>query len=344
MKRYLFIICLIVNLLLSFLIPFNNSYTLSYKDTITSIIEIDINQTYIPVPNTKTLEIEIPSKLSFQSYYFSQDISEFKNTYSQEPSRITIKPDSLGNEILIVRWKNVNEPIEIKTSFEAKTSINIQAIESNIAYPYYNIPEKMQMYLTSTDLVQSDNKTIKNKAEELIKDIDTWHLAVMRILSWVNNNMEYIAEVPQPTSINAYNKKKGNCSSFSNLSAALLRSVGIPVRIIGGITFDELWTIYFQNTRITQKNGEERHSWIQVWYADIGWVDYDVASPFLGITSRYIIQNIGLDSYEAQKKWRFSKGYRPKESEEITRKFGFDEISQEPIVISYNSQYYFPNR
>ena len=71
MKRYLFIICLIVNLLISFLIPFNNSYTLSYKDTITSIIEIDINQTYIPVPNTKTLEIEIPSKLSFQSYYFS---------------------------------------------------------------------------------------------------------------------------------------------------------------------------------------------------------------------------------------------------------------------------------
>ena len=79
--------------------------------------------------------------------------------------------------------------------------------------------------------------------------------------------------------------------------------------------------------KITQKNGEERHSWIQVWYPDIGWVDYDVTSPFLGITSRYIIQNIGLDSYEAQKKWRFSKGYKPKESEEIMRKFYFDDIS-----------------
>ncbi len=64
---------------------------------------------------------------------------------------------------------------------------------------------------------------------------------------------------------------RGFCEQFASAAAVLLRSVGIPTRLVTGYSHGDLSAE--PGKRLMR--AANAHAWIQVWYPGIGWIDND---------------------------------------------------------------------
>lgn len=64
---------------------------------------------------------------------------------------------------------------------------------------------------------------------------------------------------------------RGFCEQFASAAVVLLRSAGIPARLVTGYSQGDLTTD--SGKRVMR--AADAHAWIQVWYPGIGWVDDD---------------------------------------------------------------------
>ncbi|HEX9971022.1 MAG TPA: transglutaminase-like domain-containing protein, partial [bacterium] len=122
--------------------------------------------------------------------------------------------------------------------------------------------------------------------------------AVQRILSWVIDHMNYVLTPQDYGAMYSFKTGKGNCQNYSHLSAALMRAVGIPARIVNGITLKQPYTVKMKDGSMTLKMAEGRHSWIEVYFPDLGWVPFDPQQTQLFVSNRFIRVEVGLDNEE----------------------------------------------
>lgn len=122
------------------------------------------------------------------------------------------------------------------------------------------------VFLESMKLVNWDKKmkAIK-KAGELTKDAKTNHEKVLAVYSYIINNVSYddgkmdrVGTEYVPVIDETFTTGTGMCYDFASLFAAMLRSEGVPVKLVMGYKNDI----------------EAYHAWNQV-YLDGGWVTVD---------------------------------------------------------------------
>ena len=120
---------------------------------------------------------------------------------------------------------------------------------------------------------------------------------------------------------------KGNCQNFSHLTAALLRNVGVPVRIVNGVTLNQPFDVVWNKGTLTFKMGQGRHSWVEVWFPDLDWVPYDPQNMQFFVSNRFVRIEVGVDNNETKNdglvRWVQSSESRvkPKLQETIGVKF-----------------------
>jgi hypothetical protein len=194
------------------------------------------------------------------------------------------------------------------------------------------VPPEVAPYLASTALVQSDHAQIRKLASRLSQEVNTEFDAVQRMLTWVVDNVRYVTPPPKYDALYALEERKGNCQNFSHLSAALMRSVGIPVRIVNGVTLNQPFNVSREGGVLTFKMGQGRHSWIEVWFDDLGWVPFDPQQTELFVSNRYIRVEIGIDNKETINdgllRWSRSSGTkgRPRLQESFNADFASDQV------------------
>lgn len=94
-------------------------------------------------------------------------------------------------------------------------------------------------FLAATPFVQSNHPEIRKKAGQVIKD-ETRGMVKIRLLSrWVHENLEKRPVITVPDALTTLQQGMGDCNEHAVLFAALARSVGIPVRIVAGVTLLE---------------------------------------------------------------------------------------------------------
>ena len=106
----------------------------------------------------------------------------------------------------------------------------------------------MSHALSSSDYIQKDNPNIKNLAKDIVNGINDDYDKIRHIHSWVAKNIYY--DTDSLNNFHHVNKdnsavgtrigQKGVCRGYTNLTAALLRSIDIPaialsVYTLGGI-------------------------------------------------------------------------------------------------------------
>ena len=106
-----------------------------------------------------------------------------------------------------------------------------------------------------------DSKAIA-KANELCNGVDGNLAKVEKIYSYVINNVTYDKQKAQtvqsgylPNIDDTYETKKGICFDYASLMSAMLRSQGVPVKLIVGYT------------------GNAYHAWINVYSETEGWIE-----------------------------------------------------------------------
>ena len=93
-------------------------------------------------------------------------------------------------------------------------------------------------------------------------------------------NYGYTLELPRtvvrdPVANFLFERKQGHCEYFASAMAVMLRTLGIPSRLVNGFRggeFNDLTSNYVIRAR-------EAHSWVEVYFPGSGWVGFDPTPP-----------------------------------------------------------------
>jgi len=263
-----------------------------------SEITYELQQQVKRGPGTKKLVLSFVVPPSFDSPTYRQEIRGFKLTFSPKPTAEQRTEDKRGNQILTATWNPPPPEVVSRISFSALNQTKLQQLQTGTPFPLDSVPPEMAPYLAATAQVQSNNQRIRKLAKELTTGVTTQFDAVQRILTWIIDNVRYVTPSPEHDALYALKQGKGNCQNFSPLSAALMRAVSIPVRIVNGVTLNQPFNVLRQGGVLTFKMGQGRHSWIEVWFSDLGWVPFDPQQTELFVSNRYVRVEIGIDNNE----------------------------------------------
>ena len=273
--------------------------------------------------STFSFKFALPA--SFNSKTVSQGIEGFELNLSPQPNASQVETDRFGNRFQRVSWQNVSQDIRVSLIYTAKVSSQLNALESNASFPLGSAASRESLYLQHTEMVQNTSE-IKNLARQLTADAKSEFAAVTAIINWVTDNIKYTFNPPQYDAGYTLTTKTGNCQNFAHLSIALLRSVGIPARIVGGITLKDAWKVPIDaKNSIVQSMGQGGHAWLEVYFPDLGWLPYDPQQSRQFTSSRHIKQTHGLDSRDINDTWKGGP-YLPAYNELIEGRFTSDDI------------------
>ncbi len=305
------------------------NYTL--KGNMDAAIRYELQEQIRAGEGVKRLVLSFVIPQSFTSPTYSQKIEDFRATFSPEPQDRSETTDKRGNLILTATWSSVPSTVDVRLSCRADSKTHLTTLETRAPFPLQKAGAEFADYLAATEQVQAADPRIRQLAAELTKGVKTEYDAVQRIVSWVVDNVRYVTPPVRYDALYSLESGKGNCQNYSHLSAALLRSVGIPTRIVVGVTLNQPYDISWKQGVLTFKMGQGRHSWIEVWFPDLGWVPFDPQNSVLFVSNRFIRIETGQDNNEAKNdglmRWSQARGAAsPSLQENINASFAADKV------------------
>ncbi|MBW2979506.1 hypothetical protein DRZ77_01190 [Candidatus Woesearchaeota archaeon] len=224
-----------------------------------------------------------------------------QQTASQSILSITTQPPvAEKNHELVFKWYNPKEKtLSYKINATVKTTPATSQIKTKIAFPPNIDREKFSLYLEPTELIDSNNPLIKEKAIELASDKNDLFDVVFTLANWVYQHVNYNEllgkEVKKASWVLTY--KQGTCDEFTALFVALCRALDIPAKYISGIAYSNIISSF------------EMHAWASVYFPNYGWIPFDPTYGQFGyVDASHIVLK---ESYDAETKavklvWRGS--------------------------------------
>jgi hypothetical protein len=286
-----------------------------------------------PAAGTKALLLSFVVPQNFSSPTYNQSVSDFSLTFQPEPSTRQEEVDQRGNRVVKVAWSSANAPIEATLAMVAVTKVSLQPLKTQAPFPLGDLPADVAVYIKPSPQVQSGDASIAAKARQLTEGARTEFDAVQKVLSWVVDHMQYVTPPVQYDALYSFQSGKGNCQNYSHLAAALLRAIGVPVRIVNGVTLKKPYDVKLPDGTLTMRMGQGRHSWIEVFFPDLGWVPFDPQQTELFVSNRFIRIEVGVDNEETIKdgliRWTQSQGAagQPEFEENIDAEFTHDQVA-----------------
>ena len=285
-------------------------------------IEFAVNRGSV---STLSFRFALPS--TFSSRTVKQSIEGFEANITPRPTTSRVETDRFGNRFQAVTWTDVSENIRVALEYNVNISSELTAMESNSSFPLGSLTSEESQYLKATDMVQFNSHEISALARQLTSGAKNQYEAVMAVTNWVADNIKYSFNPPHYDALYTLQTKSGNCQNFAHLSIALLRSLGIPARIVGGITLKESWKVPIDSKNsIVQSMGQGGHAWLEVFFPNLGWLPYDPQQSKQFTSSRHIKQSHGVDSKDINDTWKGAP-YLPAYSESIDGRFTLDKVN-----------------
>lgn len=137
-----------------------------------------------------------------------------------------------------------------------------------------NVPEPVKRYL---QLPPGVPKRVYDLAKEITAGATNDYDRVKAIESYLADNYEYSLDSPVPEEGRdavdhfLFDAEVGFCEQFASATAVMLRSLGIPTRVVAGYTpgSRNAFTGYYE-----VKNSDA-HTWVEAWFPAFGWYEFD---------------------------------------------------------------------
>jgi hypothetical protein len=125
------------------------------------------------------------------------------------------------------------------------------------------------------------------------------------IETYLKSKYGYTLELPganraDPLAHFLFERKKGHCEFFASSMAVMLRTLGIPTRVVNGFRGGELNDLtgrYIVRER-------DAHSWVEVYFPEYGWVTFDPTPPSQAASVGSGWSRVGLYLDAARDLWR----------------------------------------
>ena len=142
------------------------------------------------------------------------------------------------------------------------------------ALPREEVPEKLERYL---QVPSSLPDRVVQLARDITTDAETDYDKVRAIEDYLRSNYEYLIDSPVPPPGQdavdhfLFDAKVGFCEQFASATAIMLRTLGVPTRVVTGYTpgTRNPFTGYYE------VKGSDAHAWVEVWFPRYGWYEFD---------------------------------------------------------------------
>ena len=103
---------------------------------------------------------------------------------------------------------------------------------------------------------------------------------VKAVEAYLQTNYQYTLDLPQampddPIAYFLWDIRRGHCEFFAATMAILLRSIGIPTRLVNGFLQGSYNDVSEQYT----VRASDAHTWVEVFFPSYGWVSFDPTPP-----------------------------------------------------------------
>jgi protein-glutamine gamma-glutamyltransferase len=119
---------------------------------------------------------------------------------------------------------------------------------------------------------------VVRRADEVARAARSPYAAAARLEAWLRlfGGFRYDQQPPLPRSLPpladfVLRTKAGYCQHFAGAMALMLRYLGIPARVAAGFTSGS----YDPSTAMWVVADRDAHTWVEVWFAGVGWVPFD---------------------------------------------------------------------
>ena len=133
----------------------------------------------------------------------------------------------------------------------------------------YAPPDRQRMHLQPSRLVQSADPEFRRRARDLTKDASTLEQAAWALFQYAAAFVRSGSGQAQEDALTVLRHGRGSSAGKARLLAALLRNIGIPARVVGGLKLEDA----------TKKRATI--SWVEA-YLGNGWVPLDPSSGYFG--------------------------------------------------------------
>ncbi len=149
---------------------------------------------------------------------------------------------------------------------------DIGRLLSDTAYTDVDPGPELRTYLTLPPLATR----VTDLAKALVAGHQTRWAKAHAVEAYLRTRLRYTLDLKRddrydPIEDFLFVQKAGHCEYFASAMALLLRSVGIPTRMVSGFYGGE-WNRYGKYLAVRQRDA---HAWVEVWVGDAGWVTFD---------------------------------------------------------------------
>jgi transglutaminase-like putative cysteine protease len=291
-------------IVIAFLIPLQGSGdVLLCQGTMASSVHYVKTREVIAPEGTQKLVIDLPSALNATLFGYSLETQSFSISYSTRPDEVT--PTSEG---ISATWINPPPKLRYTVDTNLKIDVHVDGLNSESPLPV-KLPasnDSAGKYLSASKYVQSDDREIKDLAKAITNNTRYESAAVASIMLWVSDNLKYDVNVASHDASWTFHNRRGTCENYAHLSLALLRSVGIPARYVSGYLVDGEITVNGYVTTYGYRWDAGPHSWIEVYYPDIGWVPYEPQKTLGFVDDHHVREAVGKDSTDIPNKLTYT--------------------------------------
>jgi Transglutaminase-like superfamily len=228
----------------------NSSSVAEKQSNVTQVdftLKYDVN---IPGKTSKIrLVVAIPNTISGRQKII-------QTNFSPEPTNILVKNNNRYAEFVVN-----NPPKHFSGEINVKAEVyrdDLTVARNKRRINDLNEPD-FNEYLQSEKFIEKDDPLIQQAAAHITTSSEV--SAVKAIYDYVVDNMNYEFHEEDLGAAVAIRGKKGDCTEYSTLFAALCRAKNIPARVISG------YTVEWHTT--------PKHNWVEVYMKECGWVPFD---------------------------------------------------------------------
>jgi len=219
-----------------------------------NVTRVDLTLKYdVDVPGKTSkirLVVALPSTLSDR-----QKIVQTK--FSTEPTNILVENGNRYAEFIVdspPKHFSVEINVEAEVYRYDLVAAREKGGENRVKEPNFS------EYLQSEKFIEKDDPLIQQVAARITASSEA--SIVKAIYDYVISNMDYSGynEKPLGAAV-AIREKKGDCTEYATLLAALCRAKKIPARVVHGYT--------------VERHTTPKHAWAEVYLKECGWVPFD---------------------------------------------------------------------
>lgn len=334
------------------------SHYYSKFDTTTQTFEIDDKLPYNDLFQPDPSKIPLYYKESDANMIKQSLATKDRKIVTAEVYKVNLAAESYVAPSTAFYCQPISVPNEYKKEYKSAYIAKMWVSELNSAYFIYNPAGNMELEkfqeirfakLREIENIQSPDKAfetyytympgneeykrISQLAKDVTKDVSTPIDKMLAIRDYFLSKDEFnqplfqysdnpgVPGIPSASKLNyfLFENRKGYCAYYAGATLFMLRSLGIPSRLVAG----------FSATDRSSKNpgwywfyADQAHAWVQVYFQGYGWIDFDTTVPDLNtqqapqpdgtppteVPSTYLVMDGDVLSVDTIKKQLLIKG------------------------------------